>query len=52
MRHRIVFAAVVLALATTAWAADEFLVEDWKQKIGAAGVPPGWQGQNWGSPKY
>ena len=52
MRHRIVFVAAVFALVTTAWAADDFLVEDWKQKIGSSGIPPGWQGQNWGSPKY
>lgn len=52
MRHRIVFVVALFAMVTTARAADDFLVEDWKQKIGAAGVPPGWQAQNWGSPKY
>jgi DUF3047 family protein len=52
MRHRIVSAAAALAIVTTAWAADEFIVEDWKQKIGAAGIPPAWQAQSWGSPKY
>jgi hypothetical protein len=29
------------------------VVEDWsKQPIGKAGIPDGWQGQTWGSPKY
>lgn len=52
MRYRILTVAVTLLVAATAGAADELLVEDWKQKIGATGIPPGWQGQNWGSPKY
>ncbi len=31
----------------------EILVEDWsKQRVGAKGIPEGWQGQNWGSPAY
>jgi len=29
------------------------IVEDWaKQPDGRAGIPDGWKGQNWGSPKY
>ena len=52
MRHRIVIVAALLIVAATAWAADELVVESWKDKIGATGIPPGWQGQNWGSPKY
>jgi hypothetical protein len=52
MRHRLVAIAAMLWLATAAVAAEDFLVEDWKQKLGATGIPPGWQGQNWGSPKY
>jgi len=29
------------------------VVEDWsKQPVGRRGIPDGWQGQNWGSPKY
>ncbi len=52
MRHRVVRVAAALFVATAAWAADDFLVEDWKQKLGATGIPPGWQGQNWGSPRY
>ena len=52
MRHRVIMIAAVLLVATIAGAADTFVVEDWKQTIGATGIPPGWQGQNWGSPKY
>jgi hypothetical protein len=52
MRHRVVAIVAMLLLATAAVAAEDFLVEDWKQKLGASGIPPGWQGQNWGSPKY
>ena len=29
------------------------VVEDWsKQPVGKRGIPNGWKGQNWGSPKY
>jgi hypothetical protein len=29
------------------------VVEDWsRQPAGKTGIPEGWQGQNWGSPKY
>jgi len=52
MHHRLAAIAGMLWLATAAVAADDFLLEDWKQKLGATGIPPGWQGQNWGSPKY
>jgi Protein of unknown function (DUF3047) len=52
MRQRVIAIAAVLLVAATAGAADDFVVEDWKQKLGATGIPPGWQGQNWGSPKY
>jgi len=52
MHHRVVAIAAMLLLATAAVAAEDFLVEDWKQKLGATGIPPGWQAQNWGSPKY
>jgi hypothetical protein len=47
-----VIVAALLLVAAAAGAGDDVVVEDWKQKIGASGVPPGWQGQNWGSPKY
>ena len=52
MHHRVVIIAAVLFVAAAVGAADDFLVEDWKQKVGATGIPAGWQGQNWGSPKY
>jgi len=39
------------AAATTP--AGTILVEDWsKQSPGKRGIPDGWKGQNWGSPKY
>ncbi|HEV8586880.1 MAG TPA: DUF3047 domain-containing protein [Methylomirabilota bacterium] len=53
MRHRAAVAALVLlAAATAAVAADQVVVEDWKSRLGATGVPPEWTKQSWGSPKY
>jgi hypothetical protein len=54
VRHRLVPALLLLLLcATVGWAADQVVVEDWSQApVGAKGIPPGWKGQNWGSPKY
>jgi DUF3047 family protein len=53
MRSRLALAILLLALATTAWAQAQFVVEDWSsQPVGAKGIPNGWKGQNWGSPKY
>lgn len=52
-RLRALAAALVLAGAAAAWAADQIVVEDWSRTpVGTRGVPPGWQGQTWGSPKY
>ena len=51
MRH-LVLAVAVSLLAAAAWAAEGLVIEDWKDKIGATGIPPGWQAQSWGSPKY
>jgi len=52
MRSRLV-AVLLLSLAATAGAADQFPVEDWStQPAGSKGIPAGWNGQNWGSPKY
>jgi hypothetical protein len=52
MRVRLA-AVLLLALAATAGAADQVLVEDWsKHPVGNKGVPAGWKGQSWGSPKY
>jgi hypothetical protein len=43
----------VLLVAATALAADVFVVEDWSAvPVGTKGVPPGWQKQDWGSPRY
>ncbi|HBH04113.1 MAG TPA: hypothetical protein DDZ42_19760 [Candidatus Rokubacteria bacterium] len=51
--RRLATLAAVLGLAAVAWAADLVVVEDWRQpKLGARGIPAGWQGQSWGSPKY
>ena len=43
----------VLLVAATALAADVFVVEDWSAvPVDTKGVPPGWQKQDWGSPRY
>jgi len=54
MRARLTLAALLLALATAAWGQQgSVVIEDWsKQPAGAKGIPDGWKGQNWGSPKY
>jgi hypothetical protein len=45
---------MLLALGSLAGAQpDRVVVEDWStQPLGKRGIPAGWQGQNWGSPKY
>jgi hypothetical protein len=46
-------ALLLLSVAATAGAADQVLVEDWsKHPVGGKGIPAGWKGQSWGSPKY
>jgi DUF3047 family protein len=57
MRRAPTIVATVLAglVAASMLAAEgnAVLVEDWsKQPAGKTGIPAGWQGQNWGSPKY
>src|SRR5947207_5335304 len=53
MRSRLAAVALLLTLVTTAWAADQVVIEDWsKHAVGAHGIPEGWKAQNWGSPKY
>ena len=56
MRTRILLgaAAVVAVSAALALAQGQTLmVEDWsKIAVGTNGIPPGWQKQSWGSPKY
>ena len=45
--------AVALLIVTPAWGVDTLVIEDWsKQPEGKTGIPEGWKGQNWGSPKY
>lgn len=51
--RRLVAVVLFLFAATAAWAADQIVVEDWSQaSAGAKGIPAGWKGQNWGSPRY
>ncbi len=46
-------ALLLLLLAMTASAAAQVVVEDWSaQPVGGKGIPAGWKGQSWGSPKY
>jgi hypothetical protein len=54
LRPIALIAVLVLAAATLAAAqGTPVLIEDWsKQPLGKTGIPDGWQGQNWGSPKY
>ena len=52
-RARAVVVAVALCAAAAAWAADHVVVEDWSRApVRTRGIPPGWEGQSWGSPKY
>ena len=50
---RLVAVMLLLVLAVAAWAAD-VVIDDWKsQKLGAHGIPDGWQGgQTWGLPQH
>ena len=42
-----------LLTAVAAWAADTVIVADWsKYAVGTKGIPDGWKGGSWGSPKY
>src|SRR2546425_708666 len=54
MTRRIVLCALLaFAGLGAALAADLVLVEDWsKIPVGTTGIPPGWKGQDWGSPSY
>ena len=43
----------VLLTAVAAWAADGVLVADWSRYApGTKGIPDGWKGGDWGSPRY
>ena len=53
MRYRAGIAVALVLFATLAVAADQVVIEDWSQApIGHTGIPPGWKGQQWGSPAY
>jgi hypothetical protein len=46
-------ALAALVTAVVAWAADTVVVADWSQyPVGTKGIPAGWKGGDWGSPKY
>jgi hypothetical protein len=56
MTTRTAALVAVVALAAASLAAAQgntVVVENWaKQPVGKTGIPDGWQGQSWGSPKY
>jgi Protein of unknown function (DUF3047) len=53
MRNALVLSAAVLLLVVAAWAAESVVVADWSQyPVGSKGIPEGWKGGDWGSPKY
>ena len=46
-------AGAVLLSAGALWAADTVVVADWSTYVvGTTGIPEGWKGGSWGSPKY
>ena len=48
-----VFLAVLVAISILSAQHGAIVVEDWsKQAAGTTGIPNGWKGQIWGSPKY
>ncbi|MGH7332522.1 MAG: DUF3047 domain-containing protein [Candidatus Rokuibacteriota bacterium] len=53
MRHRVLVTVLLLGVLSSAWAATEVGVEDWKQDpLGSRGVPEGWKAQTWGKADY
>jgi len=53
MRYRAATVITVLLFATLAVASEHLVVDDWSQApVGHKGIPPGWKGQQWGSPAY
>src|SRR5688572_31099925 len=51
MRKVVLLPLATLLVAVAAWAADT--VADWsKYPVGTKGIPEGWKGGDWGSPKY
>ena len=53
MRKALLLPLALPLLIAAAWAADSVVVADWsKYRVGTKGIPEGWKGGNWGSPKY
>ena len=53
MRKILLLPVSLLLAAVAAWAADSIVVADWSQyPLGTKGIPEGWKGGDWGSPKY
>ena len=53
MRKLVSLPFAVLLVAVAAWAADSVVVADWKKSpVGTKGIPEGWKGGDWGSPRY
>lgn len=53
MRKALLSPLVLAVAAVAAWAADVVTIADWsKYPLGTKGIPDGWKGGNWGSPKY
>jgi hypothetical protein len=53
MRKPLALSLAAALLVVAAWAADSVVVADWSRyPVGTKGIPEGWKGGNWGSPKY
>ena len=53
MRKALLLPLALPLLIAAAWAADSVVVADWsKYRVGTKGIPEGWKGGNWGTPKY
>src|SRR3989475_10814551 len=53
MTRALLCAVLVFTAVSAAVATDLVLVEDWSNApVGTPGIPPGWKGQDWGSPSY
>jgi hypothetical protein len=53
MRKAVLLTLTILLGALAAWAAETVVVADWSRyAVGTKGIPDGWRGGNWGSPRY
>jgi hypothetical protein len=53
MLRPVIAISIILAALSLDAQSRSVVVEDWsRQPAGKTGIPEGWQGQNWGSPKY